>query len=431
MSAPSQARIARAVEQRREQILEWTKQLISFPSENRPPGGAEADAQRFLAGECRAQGWKTELSLPTEVPGIASHPYWLPGRDYPPGRCNLAARWKGRGGGRSLLFSGHTDVAPFEPDNWRACRPYEPVLVDGRLYGRGSADMKGGLAAAFWAMRILREEGFEPAGDLLYESVVDEEFAGGNGTLAARLGGFNADLAILTEPTRMQVCPACLGAFLGDIVIRGRAGMPYMGSAIPNPLNGAARVIELFREWEAHWRGVNEHPLFREPGKELNVVLSSLRTTVPGEFAQMGIPLVAIISWITWCHPGMTPAAFYQGFRGFWDKRFSTDPELTPFAIEIVPTYHYVRPWETPSTHPGVLAAVDALAAAGGSAPVVGGAPFSCDLGVYGDPGGMPCLILGPRGDNLHAPDEWVLAEDILTLTRTFADLAVRWTGAS
>ena len=59
--------------------------------------------------------------------------------------------------------------------------------------------------------------------------------------------------------------------------------------------------------------------------------------------------------------------------------------------------------------------------------PVVGGAPFSCDLGVYGDPGGMPCLILGPRGDNLHAPDEWVLLEDIYTLTETMALLAARW----
>jgi acetylornithine deacetylase/succinyl-diaminopimelate desuccinylase-like protein len=95
--------------------------------------------------------------------------------------------------------------------------------------------------------------------------------------------------------------------------------------------------------------------------------------------------------------------------------------------VRIEPTYHHVRPWETPSEHPGVRAAVEALRTAAGGEPVVGGAPFSCDLGLYGDPGGMPCLILGPRGDNLHAPDEWVQLEDIYTLTEALALLASGW----
>ena len=421
------AEVRRAIEARREEILDWTMTLMRFPSENRPPSGTEGKAQDFLAAECGKPGWDTRMFLPTEVPGIQQHRYWLAGRDYPAGRRNLASRWKGTGGGRSLLFSGHVDVAPFEPDNWKICRPFEPRVVDGRLYGRGSADMKGGMAAAFWAMKILSETGFAPRGDIIFESVVDEEFAGGNGTLAGRLAGFNADLAVLTEPTRMQVCPACLGAFLGDITIRGRAGMPYMGSAIPNPVFAAARVIALFRQWQDQWRRENDHPLFREQGKELNVVLSRISSTVPGEFTQMGIPLVATVSWIIWCHPGMTEPEFYRKFRAFWEPIFTGDPELAPFEVDLVPTYHYVRPWETPAAHPGVTAAVNAFRSVTGADPVIGGAPFSCDLGVYGDPGNMPCLILGPRGDNLHAPDEWVLVEDITTLTAVFAELAARW----
>ena len=427
MKAPDHSAIRAAIEARKAEILDWTMTLIRFPSENRPPSGAEAGAQDFLAAECRKAGWVTELFLPTEVPDIQDHPGWLAGRDYPPGRRNCAARWAGSGNGKSLLFSGHVDVAPFEPDNWKVCRPFEPRLLDGRLYGRGSADMKGGMAAAFWAMKILSENGFRPAGDIIFESVVDEEFAGGNGTLAGRLKGFNADLAVLTEPTRMQICPACLGAFLGDITIRGKAGMPYMGAAIANPVFAAARVIALFRQWQDVWRRENSHPLFQEQGKELNVVLSSISSTVPGEFTQMGIPLIATVSWITWCYPGMTEPDFYARFRAFWEPIFAADPELAPFTVDLTPTYHYVRPWETPSAHPGVLEAIQAFRSVTGTAPSVGGASFSCDLGVYGDPGGMPCFILGPRGDNLHAPDEWVLLEDIYTLTGIFADLAVRW----
>lgn len=427
MKHPLRDGLRAAVDSRKAEILDWTMKLVRFPSENRPPSGAEGDAQDFLSAECRRLGWKVDSYLPTEVPGIQEHRYWLSGRSYPPGRRNLAARWPGSGQGRSILFSGHVDVAPFEPDNWKICRPFEPRVVDGRLYGRGSADMKGGIAAAFWALKILSESGFAPGGDIIFESVVDEEFAGGNGTLAGRLRGYNADLAVLTEPTRMQVCPACLGALLGEITIRGKAGMPYMGSAIANPVFAAGRVISLFRQWQEAWRRENSHPLFQEPGKELNVVLSSISSTVPGEFTQMGIPLIATVSWITWCYPGTTEAFFYDRFRAFWEPIIAGDPELAPFSVELTPTYHFVRPWETPASHAGVSAVVEAFGAAAGTAAVVGGAPFSCDLGVYGDPGGMPCFILGPRGDNLHAPDEWVLLEDIYTLTEIFADLVVRW----
>jgi acetylornithine deacetylase len=424
---PQPAEVRRAVQEHREEILEWTKALLRLPSENRPPTGAEEAAQDFVAGQCRAAGLQVEELLPTEVPDIQSHPFWLAGRQYPPGRRNVIARWRGSGGGRSLLLSGHVDVAPFEPDNWRMCRPYEPLVAEDRLYGRGSADMKGGMAAAFWALRVLQDLGFRPAGDLLFESLVDEEFAGGNGTLAARLAGFNADLAVLLEPTRLEVCPACLGAYLGNLTIKGRAGMPFMGSEIPNPLFAAAGAIGHFREWQSRWRARNSHPLFNAEGKQLNLVLSGISSTLPGQFAQLGTPLLAVISWIVWCYPGESERAFREAFREFWERVLREDPGLSGFEVRIEPTYHHVRSWETPADHPGVRAAVEAMREATGSAPVVGGAPFSCDLGVYGDPGGMPCLILGPRGDNLHAPDEWVLLEDIYTLTEALALLASRW----
>jgi acetylornithine deacetylase len=424
---PELAAIRRAVQERRSDILSWTESFLRLASENRPPTGTEAAAQDFVARECRALGLEVEELLPTDVPNIQSHRYWLAGREYPPGRRNVLARWKGAGRGRSLLLTGHADVAPFEPDNWTVCRPFEPVVREGRLYGRGSADMKGGIAAAFWALHILKDLGFRPAGDLLFESLVDEEFAGGNGTLAARLSGFNADLAVLMEPTRMQVCTACLGAFLGNLTIRGRAGMPFMGEEIPNPMFAAARAIGHFREWQSFWRAHNSHPLFLEEGKQLNLVLSSISSTVPGEFTQLGTPLLVTIAWIVWCYTGESERAFPDTFREFWQQKIAQDPEMSAFQVEIEPTYHHVRSWETPADHPGMRAVVNVLREATGNDPVVGGAPFSSDFGVYGDPGGMPCLILGPRGDNLHAPDEWVLLEDIYTLTEAMALLAARW----
>ncbi len=419
--------IRKEVDKRKDQILEWTKTLICFQSENRPPDGMESEAQDFINEECKKLGFETDVFRPDEVDGITEHPSWLPGRNYPEGRVDVIAKWKGAGNGKSLLLSGHVDVAPFEPDNWKVTRPYEPLVKGDRLYGRGSADMKGGLAAAFWGLRILKELGFEPVGDVIFESLVDEEFAGGNGTLAARLKGYNTDLAVLSEPSRMEVCPACLGGFLGDLTLKGQAGMPFMGSTIPNPIYGASRAIKLFLEWQDKWRSMNSHPLFQEPGKQLNVVLWRIDSKRAGEFTQMGTPLITKISWITWCYPGMTEEEFYREFKAFWNHHAETDPNLKPFKIEIRPSYHFVRPWETDRSHPAVQEMIKTYNEYMRETPSVGGAPLSCDFAHYGDTGRMPCVILGPGGDNLHAPDEWVLLEDVYALCGVFALLTVNW----
>jgi acetylornithine deacetylase len=427
VSAISSETIREAVQRHADEILEWAMTLIRFPSENRPPGGEEGPLQEFIAEECRKQGWEVDVFAPDEVPGIEQHEAWLPGRDYSDNRKTVVARWRGTGGGKSVLFSGHGDVAPFEPDNWKVCRPYAPLIRDGRLYGRGAGDMKGGLAMAFWAMRVLQELGFEPQGDILFESVVDEEFASGNGTLAARLRGYNADLAVVGEASRLEVCPAGLGAFLGDLTVTGTPGMPYTGTAIPNPLRGMARVIELFDLWQAEWRAENYHPLFTAPGKELNVVLWRLDTTRPGEFTQLGIPMIAKLSWVVWGHPGMTEEAFYHRFRAFWEAHAATDPALTPFTMEITRDFHYVKPWETPVDDPGVQAVVQAYEQQLGERPGVGGAPFSGDLAVYGEVGGMPVVYLGPRSGELHGSNEWAEVGDLVSLTGVFAHLAADW----
>jgi acetylornithine deacetylase len=430
VSCPGPDDLRSAIGKRRDEIIGWLTRLVSVPSENRPPGGDEGPAQDFIEGECRSLGLETDAFPPTAVKGIENHRSWLSGRNYPRERRNVVARWPGRDPhARSILLSGHVDVAPHSPGDWTRCDPFRPVIDSGRLYGRGSADMKGGLAALFWAVRLLKESGFQPKGDILFESVVDEEFAGGNGTLASRVRGYSADLAVLAEPTGMELCPACLGAFLGDIRLTGRAGMPYTGSAIPNPIDGLGRVTDLFETWLTFWRKEHRHPLFEKPGKELNVVLWNLSSAEDKETPQMGTPLFAQLSWILWCYPGMTGESFRPAFETFWRDEAARDRKLRHFDLELAYTYHFVRPWETDVGRPGIAAAKRSFESYTGRSPDVGGAPFSCDLGVYGEDGGMDCLILGPRGDNLHGPDEWVLLEDILTLAGIFAHLVAAWCG--
>ncbi len=423
---PSRIQILKEIDKRKDEIIAWTKKLIEFPTENRPPCGFEGKAQQFLKNECLKLGLDVDMFYPDEVEGIKSHPWWLAERNYSGYRKNTVAVWKGSSGGKSILFSGHMDVAPAVKEKWTITQPFKPLIKEGKLYGRGSADLKGGMAAAFWSIKILKEMGFSPSGDILLESVVDEEFAGGNGALAARLKGYNADLAVLVEPTRMELCTACMGAFLGDIRLSGTAGMPYMGFDIPNPIFGAALVIDFFKQWGTSWAENNHHPLFRGEGKKLKIMLWDINSKIPGEFAQMGTPVSTKLSWIVWCYPGTKEKVFKDNFSAYWEK-IAEEQSLKPFKLEQRFTYHYIRPWETDSKNYAVKEAASAYRSQTGKLPQPSGAPFSCDMAIYGKIGNMPTIILGPRGGNLHAPDEWVMVKDIFSLTGIFMDLSSNW----
>jgi acetylornithine deacetylase len=188
-----------------------------------PPGGAEQACQEYLAGVLRGLGWETRLYRPDEVPGATEHPLWWPGRDYG-SRPNLGARRKGAGGGRSLVLSGHADTVPRGTQPWT--RDAFGGEVDGnRLYGRGSNDMKAGLAINLFVAEAIGRLGLEPAGDLIFESVVDEEFGGVNGTVAGRLAGYNGDAAVIAEPSFLRICAAQRGGQIAHIKFSARGGI--------------------------------------------------------------------------------------------------------------------------------------------------------------------------------------------------------------
>ncbi len=182
--SPLEETIAKAVEQRADRIVETLCDIVRFPSivksDPREAGPGERDCQLYLQKRLEAVGFTTDLWDPDGPALYAKYegrPGANKGRTFE-GRPNLAGVLKGRGDGRSLMLTGHVDVVPpGAPEHWMS-DPFAPVVSEGFVRGRGTVDMKGGVACMLMAIEILKEIGVTLAGDVVFTTVVDEEIGG-------------------------------------------------------------------------------------------------------------------------------------------------------------------------------------------------------------------------------------------------------------
>jgi acetylornithine deacetylase len=395
----------------RDELVELVRRLVSFPSENRPPRGEEGPCQEFVGEYLSELGLEPDVFRPDEVEGAVEHPSWWPGRDYA-GRPNVAARLPGSGGGRSLLFSGHVDVVPALGEG--AHGYWDGDLEGGRLYGRGALDMKGGIACYLHALRCLIECGPELAGDLIVETTVDEEFGGANGTLACRLRGYNADGAVLPEPTGLAVCHATRGGIQYRLRARGAKGGMDFGNgfgagAAASPLYAVARASVALAEAE-RGRGAPIYQYLLRSGEEL-----------PWGTAE-GSPTAGMLEFWAEILPGTSREELESELRaavaGATDGTALEWEQRTRFLPAV-------------DADPGAPIVAAMRAALGKPQAPPATAPFACDAFVFSEHSTTPVVVCGPGGENPHAPDEYVLVDDLHALAAAYVRLASDWCGAA
>jgi len=407
--------------QNRGRIVDMIRDLVDIPTENNPPRGFEKEGQAYIESVFREMGLIIDTFAPDEVEGYAQNDAFLHGQDYSNGRKNVVGTWPGTGGGKSLLLTGHMDVAPKEPLPWTVCQPYRSVEKNGRIYGRGSSDMKGGLVAGIMAVRLLQEAGFSPRGSVIVESVVDEEYASGNGTIASRFRGHNADFGIMMEPSGLAVCPSNVGSIMLTITITGSAGMPYTGEEIFNAAYGLADMIGIIRDYERVRENAPAPPIWENAVQKRKIVITKVKAGDVRPHGQLGSPIDALVECSVQTYPGEEAQDIVDEITAFIDERFTHRA-----GIDITPMYNYVAPGSTDSRSEGVAALAKSAAAYIGDVRVTA-APFPCDFFAYERYGGMPGAIFGPAGGNLHAPDEWVDIDSVLTLTKSIMDMIATW----
>src|SRR4051812_18148446 len=216
--------VVEALEGKRDEIVGLATELIAFDTTAREvgdPARQETELQEHLVRRMRERGAEIDLFEP-DAAAMAGRPLVPRGLDFV-GRPQLIARFPGTGGGRSLIFNGHIDAVSYEPRGRWTSDPLAAEVRNGLLYGRGSCDMKGGVAAMTVAAETLAELGVRLAGDLTVATNTDEESSGAGG-MALVDRGLRADAGIVTEATGGKVWVACRGSEYGTITIPGQTG---------------------------------------------------------------------------------------------------------------------------------------------------------------------------------------------------------------
>ncbi|WP_264191487.1 peptidase [Metabacillus litoralis] len=210
----------------------------------------EKDSQDIVIKTLEKIGLEIDVWEP-DGEKLQKHPYFACSRINFKESPNVVGVLKGSGGGKSIILNGHIDVVPEGDIAQWIHDPFSGEIIDGKLFGRGSTDMKGGNVALLLAISAIRELGIPLKGDVIFQSVIEEE-SGGLGTLAAIERGYRADAAIIPEPTNMKIFPKQQGSLWFRITIHGRSahgGTRYEGvSAIEKSFLVVNHIGELEKQ---------------------------------------------------------------------------------------------------------------------------------------------------------------------------------------
>jgi acetylornithine deacetylase len=389
--------------------------------------GHEAGAQRWLSEQMRQMGlqvdlWTIDVAALRHLPAFPGMEVEREGHT----ALGLVAGWRG-GEGRCLIFNGHLDVVPEgDPAGW-SHDPWAADLEDGYIYGRGSCDMKGGLIAALYALKALKDSGVPVAGSIQLQSVIGEE-DGGLGTFATLQRGHRGDAAIVCEPTGLDLVPANAGALTFTVRVPGRSAHACVRlqgvSAIEKYLEIHRALLQL-----EHERNSNvAHPLL---GKlDLPYALSIGRVQA-GNWSS-SVPETLVFEGRIGVAMGESSQQVREQFERTLGALAEADPWLRDHPLEIVWSGGQFESSEIAPDHPLVALCGQCIQQVCGRVPLVKGEPYGSDLRLLINGAGIPALLLGP-GDIAcaHMPDERLSVAELLQAARIYILLALRYLQAS
>ncbi|MDR1649554.1 MAG: peptidase [Synergistaceae bacterium] len=412
-------RLRDAIADRENEIVALAQDLIRFPSTK----GNEADAQRFFAGKLRDLGAAVEIFEP-DIEKMRKYPAFVSERETFAGSPVAAGVLKGGKGGRSLILCGHMDVVDPGAGQWTNS-PWDPVVKDGRLYGRGAVDMKGGAAAHYTAVKVIRQMGLQLKGDVTILSTIDEE-CGSTGVFSLIDRGYKADAAICTEPVGLKVTVATTGSTWFKIKVFGKSAHGGVSYAGVNALYKAVPIIERIRrlEEERRLRLFGSVPVYNGSPIPFCAGVNKIEggtwpAIVPAEVTLEG-------------RVGLSPFEKLEDVQRELEDAVYSVARADPWLRDHMPKIEYYKSrWNSgcvAEDHAFVGTLREACKQVRGSTGEIAGM-FACsDSGTLIQFGGTPAVDFGPGPQNMaHQTDEYVDIEDLVTTAQIIAVTLLDW----
>jgi acetylornithine deacetylase len=410
-----------AVNESREDCVRLASSLIAYPTLL----GEEAGAQDLIEGLFRGLGLEVDRFAVDDVQ-IRHLPGYAPAVGHWTRHDNVVGTHRPKQQkGRSLIFNGHIDVVPVGDERMWSTPPFEPVVKDGRIYGRGGGDMKAGIAAYITAFQALRRLGLQPASPVFLQSVVEEECTG-NGALACLHRGYRADAAVIPEPFDETILSAQVGVIWLQVEVRGKPAHVLNASQGINAIEAAFALWEGLRELAAQWnRPQNRHPAFAHLETPIKFNLGRM---VGGEWPS-SVPTRCQIDLRCGFYPGVEAAQARSAIEAGLRTAAQGDPRLTGVQYTVRYSGLQSEGCVIETAQPLMTSLADAHRQIAGTRPEWFASAATTDARVFNLYGDTPATCYGPVAGSIHGIDEWVSIDSLQRVTAVLALFLARWCG--
>lgn len=408
------------IDQHADEAIVLLQKLIRQPSVQ----GNEKGVQEIVIKKLKELNLEVDVWDPS-YQDLSKNEYFVPSRDSFEGSPNVVGLLKGEGGGKSIILNGHIDVVP-EGDRtkWKH-DPFSGVIEDGKMFGRGTTDMKGGNVALLLAMESVIKSGIKLKGDIIFHSVIEEE-SGGAGTLATLLRNYKADAAIIPEPTNMKLFIKQQGSMWFRIIIEGLAahgGTRYEGvSAIEQTWKIHQGILALEKKRNSRI----DDPLYSHIPIPLPINVGKIQG---GSWPSSVPDLVTLEGRI-----GVGPHEDMQDVRteltnhiaalcaaDEWLKDHPAKVEF--FGAQWVPN-------AVENNHPFAQLMQDNFNTIYKRNIKIEASPWGTDGGLLGKIGNIPTLVIGPGETKVaHYPNEFIEIKEVIQAAKLFALMLTTWCG--
>ena len=401
------------VEQKRGEIIDLLCKLVEFDSVTGNEGAAQDFIKRFLLDlGLDVNEWIIDLDELAGCPGYVPKE----GQSFA-ARPNLAAIWKGQNDDNSLLINGHIDVVEaLNTEKWDT-PPFTPTIRNGRLYGRGAGDMKGGIAAILMAIKICRELGFVPRGNIIYTSTVGEEDSI-NGSLGYIVRGYRAKQGLIPECSDMKIMPANLGTISFDVEVTGKQahhGLRYLGESA---FEKAVLVQKALHHFEAKRTAEIKHPLYQDYPIPATINIGKV---IAGN-DRWAVAPNAVMECCCEYYPEENADEVWHNLQEFVLTEVSSDPWLK----QVPPVFKWQMKSYASYAQDTELANIlgSAYNEVSGQNAVYSGFACGADMSVFNLFGNTPTILFGPGYlAEAHSENESISIEDVITCTKVFATM--------